>query len=153
MRWSRLSKRFSKHYMILALVFPHSWKINSYWWREYKLYKQCRDLWAGTVLTAPSLRTSFPGTRKCYIYFQRRESNGSLIQQWCFWAKQWATTFLPSNDTYGPQQWATLYNNNKNTGARTLVVTSRNLVKYIVSIINRMYALKKTFNNTLCPIL
>lgn len=86
--WSRLSKRFSQHYMLLALVFPQSWKINSYWWRKYKLYKQLRDLCAGTVLTAPSLTTSFPGSGKCYACFQRRESKDSLIQQWYFWTKQ-----------------------------------------------------------------
>lgn len=70
--WSWLSKRFPKHYMLLALVFPQSWKINFYWWRKCKLYKHLRDLQAGTVLTAISLITSFPGTRKCYTCFQRR---------------------------------------------------------------------------------
>lgn len=106
--WSRLSNRFPQHYMLLALVFPQSWKINSYWWRKYKLYKQLRDLCAGTVLTAPCflvLESTMHASKG--IKGQSDPAMMLLIQ---------TTTVLPSNDTYGPQQWTTCYNKIKMLG-------------------------------------
>lgn len=92
--WSRLSNRFPQHYVLLALVFPQSWKINSYWWRKYKLYKQLRDLCAGTVLTAPSFLVLESTMHASKGWNQRTvwssndvsdPNNNSPTQQWYLW--------------------------------------------------------------------